>query len=148
MLQIENGMKKNSPEIEAQLRQHGLKITTIRTQVLDIFHKSSSSISQQTIEKKMDHPDRVTIYRTLRDMESSGIIHKVLSAKGETKFALCAEHCTDHAHQDNHIHFTCTKCEETYCLTDHKPRSISLPEGFVIGEVQVIVSGVCEKCAA
>lgn len=148
MLQVENGMKKNSTEIEAQLKQHGLKITTIRTQVLDIFHKSSSSISQQTIEKKMNQPDRVTIYRTLRDMESSGIIHKVLSAKGETKFALCAEHCTDHAHQDNHIHFTCTKCEETYCLTDHKPRSISLPEGFVIGEVQVIVSGVCEKCAA
>ena len=138
--------KPTDLEIENQLKQHGLKITPIRMTVLRIFHQSPSSISQQSIEKKMDQPDRVTIYRTLRDMESTGLIHKVLSAKGETKFALCADHCTDHAHQDNHIHFTCTSCGETYCLTDHKPRSVSLPEGFSVSEIQVIASGVCKIC--
>ncbi|MFN0032053.1 MAG: Fur family transcriptional regulator [Flavobacteriales bacterium] len=138
---------KTSTPFEIELRNHGLKATPMRTAVLAEFKKSNTTLSQAVIEKKLGAVDRVTLYRTLRDMEASGIIHKVISAKGETKFALCAAQCSDHAHEDNHIHFTCTACEETYCLTEHKPRNVSLPAGFVLNEVQVIASGVCMRCS-
>ncbi len=140
-------MKKSAEQLAEDLREHGLKVTPMRTKVLTTFNSASASLSASALEKKLGEVDRVTLYRTLRDMESSGIIHKVISAKGETKFALCAAQCSDHAHEDNHIHFTCTECEETYCLNDHKPRTVSLPAGFVLSEVQVIASGVCGVCS-
>jgi Fur family transcriptional regulator, ferric uptake regulator len=132
---------------ENELRQHGLKATAVRTAVLTIFKKSKATLAQSAIEKKLGEADRVTLYRTLRDMETSGIIHKVISAKGETKYALCTSHCSDHTHNDNHIHFTCTECNETYCLTNLKPRNVVMPDGFVLAQMQVIASGCCQNCS-
>ncbi|MFZ0489362.1 MAG: transcriptional repressor, partial [Salegentibacter sp.] len=39
-----------------------------------------------------------------------------------------------------------SRCNETFCLTDHRIPQISLPKGYKAEDVNLVVKGICEKC--
>lgn len=131
------------------LQDHKLRITSCRKKVLRTFLDKKSALSHADLEDILkDEFDRVTIYRTLKTFLETDLIHKVLDDSGATKYALCA-HGQDghHSHDHEHVHFKCQKCGKTICIEELSLPSVKLPEGFLSKEVNLLVTGVCNKCS-
>ena len=138
-------MKKSSNAI---LRSSALSITSGRTAILDIFLSSSTALTHQDLESSCKNKyDRVTIYRTLQTFMEKGIIHTIPSSDNITRYALCNDECIEYGHHhDNHVHFTCSKCDKTICLEDTAIPTVKLPTGFRAQQINMVVSGVCKHC--
>ena len=128
------------------LKDHSLRQTESRMDVLNFFSSTGHALSHADIEQSLQGYDRVTIYRTLTTFEEKGIIHKVLDDSGSAKYALCADGCHEHDHADNHIHFKCSICDVTQCIDDLAIPAIQLPQGFKAEEMNLLVLGVCNAC--
>ena len=133
---------------ETLLRDFNLRSTPNRQEILHLFLRKNHALSHGDIEKEIDNSlDRVTVYRTLKTFLDKGLIHKVLDDQGSLKYALCNDTCTTAEHHHDHVHFKCTKCEQTYCLNIEVP-SVKLPTGYRAGEVNLLIQGICERCNA
>ncbi len=129
------------------LKKHNLSITEGRRKILELFLQSSGALAHADIEKKLkDKFDRVTIYRTLQSFAEKGIIHTIPSSDNSIKYALCKEDCAEGHHQDDHVHFICDDCGNTYCINHVSVPSVSLPKGFKVLHSNLVISGVCNKC--
>lgn len=135
-------------EFTQQLRNHGLKKTPIRTSMLKIFKETGEALSQNQIEVALgDYYNRVSVYRALNDLEDSGLIHRVHDAAGTSKFASCKSACSHQKHIDKHAHFCCVNCLSTFCLDEVQVSDVSLPMGYQLQEISVLVKGLCKQCA-
>jgi len=133
--------------IKELLKNHDLRLTLGRADVIGVFLNNEVAISHSDIESAVDGKyDRVTIYRTLKSFLGKGLIHKILEDKGGVRYALCADECSGGSHQHNHIHFKCHKCEQTTCLEHVEIPSVKLPRGFLAAESNFLVTGTCDKC--
>jgi Fur family ferric uptake transcriptional regulator len=118
-----------------------------RKMILDTLIEADHALSTPVMEELLEELDRVTIYRTLKTFEENGIVHKIMDDQGVMNYAICEDGCTSHVHDDDHIHFECTQCHKTYCLTDridiHK---LKLPMGFVAEQSAFKIKGLCDNC--
>lgn len=130
----------------ALLKEHGLRVTDIRKSCISVLDKASGALSNSEIESQLEGIDRITLYRTLLAFEESGLVHHSIDASGQKKYALCAEHCDEHEHHDDHVHFHCTKCGQTECMDNEVPSGFKLPDGYHVSEIQFNVMGTCPKC--
>ncbi len=129
------------------LKDHQLRNTEARVDVLNTFLGQHHALSHSDVEKTLgEQYDRVTIYRTLTSFMEKGLLHKVPVDDGSTRYALCNDHCDDHQHEDNHIHFKCTSCGNTECLDELPIPQVKLPNGYTLTETNFLVQGVCGKC--
>ena len=132
---------------ETLLKDFNLRSTPNRQEILHLFLQKNYALSHGDIEKEIDNSlDRVTVYRTLKTFLDKGLIHKVLDDEGSLKYALCNEACTTVEHHHDHIHFKCTKCEQTYCLNIDVP-PVMLPKGYRASAVNLLIQGICERCS-
>lgn len=139
------GAKKSIHDI---LERHQLKKTEPRLQVLSVLSNRRVATSQPELERLLGKEvDRVTLYRTLNTFEKNGIIHKVLDMHGTSNYALCSDSCTADQHNDQHVHFNCTRCEQIYCLNEVKvPGLQGIPHGFEPTGTDLIIYGFCRDC--
>ena len=128
------------------LKQNGMRVTESRKAILAVFIAQNKALSQPELEKQLAHFDRVTIYRILNAFLEKGILHQVLDDMGATKYALCSEHCNEHEHQDEHIHFKCVSCDRLECIADIQIPVIKLPKGYIFQDANLLVRGICESC--
>jgi Fur family ferric uptake transcriptional regulator len=129
------------------LRSHKLRITDCRTDVIEFFLNGKKALSQGDLERKFAQYDRVTLYRTLNSFLESGILHKIPNSTGVATYGLCHETCTPKHHEHNHIHFKCNNCGQIECLDDKAVPTVSLPFGYQVETVNLIVDGICAQCA-
>lgn len=135
-------------EFSALLSKHQLKKTATRLSVLQVLKSRKAAVSQPDLEEVLGNEmDRVTLYRTLATFEEKGIIHKVLNLSGTANYALCSKLCTNHKHQDDHVHFNCTNCLNVYCLDSLSIPAINLPKGYLSHSLTLMVYGLCKKCS-
>jgi len=136
-------------DVRQLLKDHSLRLTQGRADILGYFLNKNVAIFHGDIENQMDGKyDRVTIYRTLKSFLENGLIHKVLDDKGAARYALSTHaHSGEHKHH-NHVHFKCSKCDQTTCLDDVLIPEVVLPEGFQVAESNFLMTGICDKCSA
>ncbi len=143
MMTIENAEER----IDGLLKKNQLSVTGSRKKILELFVKTDGALAHSDIEKKTgERFDRVTIYRTLQAFLEKGIIHNIPSSDNQVRYALCKDECSEGHHHDNHIHFICNKCNNTFCLDDVVIPPVKLPAGFTDTQIQMIVSGICKEC--
>tara|TARA_Y100000034_G_C6742805_1_gene329741 strand:- start:338 stop:754 length:417 start_codon:yes stop_codon:yes gene_type:complete len=134
-------------EIETLLIKHNVRPTAMRILIYKFMAKKERAIALTEIEQAFVKSDRATLSRTIKTFETNGIVHQIDDGTGIPKYALCETGCNCELDQDLHIHFHCTNCDETVCLTDHKIPHINLPEGYMAENVNLVVKGICEKCS-
>jgi len=137
--------KKLSPE--EILKQHELKATPQRIDVLSAFLKKNQVLSLSEINKILGKGfDRITLYRTLNAFEEHGLIHKIPDSTGNINYAICKHDSIHHSHDDNHIHFQCMKCNLTVCLDELEIPAIRVPKKYNPVKYNFLIEGVCEDC--
>ena len=129
------------------LKDHRLRNTQCRVDILSVFFDSEFALSHSDIENKVsDHYDRVTVYRTLKAFVDKGLIHKVPDDTGSQKYALCKDDCTVEVHKHEHVHFKCIVCGQTTCLDESTIPGIRLPKGYAMIEMNMLITGYCKDC--
>jgi Fur family ferric uptake transcriptional regulator len=131
--------------LENKLTQRKIKPTAMRLLVLRELVESKSTLNLKELERRFDHVDRVTLYRTLKTFESNKLIHSIEDGTGSVKYALCEEECACNP-DDQHVHFHCVNCNETFCLTKSKIPNVQIPSGFEVNSVSMVYQGVCPNC--
>lgn len=128
------------------LRNHNLRVTDIRKDVLNVFLSQRVAISQSDLENSLPNSDRITMYRTLKSFQDKGLIHLALDSTNVAKYALCADHCDEHDHNDEHVHFHCESCGNTFCVEEVEIPMISMPGGYSVSSTNVVLNGTCQRC--
>jgi Fur family ferric uptake transcriptional regulator len=128
------------------LKEHQLKNTQFRRDVLKVFLSDKMALAHADLEEKLQDVDRITLYRTLKTFETKGIIHKAIDSGDKMKYAICAHGCTEHQHVDEHAHFHCENCDRTYCLDDVFLPSLKLPKGYTLKKAHLVLDGFCQEC--
>jgi len=138
-------MEKNVDEL---LRRNQLSVTGSRRKILELFLQQDGALSHSDIEKKAAEKfDRVTVYRTLQAFVEKGLIHSIPTSDNSIRYALCKDDCTAGGHRDDHVHFICNSCGNTMCLEEVVVPNIKLPRGYVVQQLEMLVSGICKSCA-
>jgi Fur family ferric uptake transcriptional regulator len=134
-------------ESEIQLKQFGVRPTAMRLLVHQFLLLQRSAVSLTTVEGNFEKSDRTTLYRTLKTFEEKCIVHQIDDGTGIPKYALCKHGYPSDKHSDLHLHFYCTQCNLTSCLTEHRIPHISLPKGFVPEDINMLIKGICDRCS-
>jgi len=131
--------------MEDKLNLRNIKPTAMRELVLKVLTEQKNAISLSELEHKFERADRTTLYRTLKTFEENKLIHSIDDGTGSVKYALCLDSCMCNP-GDLHAHFKCSKCHQTFCLNDIPVPQLSLPSGFKLESINMVVKGVCSNC--
>jgi|TARA_R110000823_G_scaffold185666_1_gene318099 Fur family ferric uptake transcriptional regulator len=134
-------------EIEEKLESKRIRPTAMRILIYKYMAEKEVAVALTDIENTFVKADRTTLYRTLKTFEEEGIVHQIDDGTGISKYALCEIGCSCELDQDLHLHFHCTNCDETVCLTEHKIPHINLPDGYLAENANLVIKGICEKCS-
>ena len=129
------------------LESKGIRPTTMRLMTYKRLVELEVAISLGDLEKDFKVSERSTLFRTIKTFEEKGVVHQIEDGTGVIKYALCEENCECEVGNDLHLHFHCNNCNETVCLTEHKIPHISLPDGYITEDINLVVKGICEKCS-
>ncbi len=130
------------------LHDRGLKATAPRLKLLGAIDAYEAAMPYSEIQETMQSIDRVTLYRTLDSLLNKGVIHKAYESGNKVYYAICDHyHCSEAAHQHDHLHFKCTQCESVTCETPDKALQIALA-GYKIHQISISLEGICKQCSA
>lgn len=132
--------------IENILIQRKIRPTAVRLLICQFMEKQQTAVSLSDIEAAFEKSERTTLFRSLKTFEEKGMVHKIDDGSGVAKYALCEVDCTCDLETDLHLHFHCTQCDETVCLTAYKLPKISLPKNYKAEDANLVVKGICDKC--
>ncbi len=138
-------MNTSKLQLETALISKKINPTAMRILVYEYLKTQAEAVTLGDIENSFEQSDRVTLYRTLKTFEQKGLIHKISSGSG-TQYALCDVNCSEDKHRDTHVHFICSQCKKTICLTQVQIPKIVIPPGFQFDEYEVLAKGICEVC--
>lgn len=131
--------------LEKKLEDRNIKPTAMRLLVLKYLVEADSAISLSALDSQFEKADKATLYRTLKTFEQNKLIHSISDGTGSVKYALCEDDCECEP-QDQHIHFHCVHCGETYCLSQTKIPKTKIPSGFRVNTASMVYQGVCANC--
>lgn len=120
--------------------QRGLKRTAVREAIVELLQRNLSAMDVEAIFEKLNYKfDRATIYRTMKVLEESGFVHKVMFQ--QKMYYAVGQRTVDHAH------FHCSSCGRVECMDDMtKGISCAFPEGYKVANVEVVFLGTCNQC--
>jgi len=127
------------------LKEHTLRITDCRMDVLEMFLDSGHALSFKNLEEGLNEYDRVTLYRTLHSFIEKGILHRIPDDSGFASYGICHDTCSPGHHEHNHVHFKCDQCGNIECLPKHHVPSVLVP-GYKVYNANLIINGLCIAC--
>lgn len=135
----------NNIEIEKALEGKGVKPTANRILVMKELAKATHPVNLADLESSLGFlMDRASIFRVLELFAEKDVVHAIEDGSRSIKYELC--HSTHHSISDQHVHFFCERCKETYCLETVKVPEVEMPDGFQPRTINYVVKGLCPKC--
>lgn len=133
-------------DIEQFLTRKNIKLTANRILVTRQLAGASRPLSLGDLEVALDYSmDKASIFRVLELFAAKHVVHVIEDGSKAVKYELC-QNDSVHSITDQHVHFYCERCKETFCLTTVKVPLISTPEGFSTHSVNYMIKGICPTC--
>ena len=138
----------NTADTEIILTNKGIRPTANRILVLRELMNSSHPVSLADLECTLGFSiDKASIFRVLELFAEKDVVHVIEDGSRSLKYELCHSDA-GHSISDQHVHFYCEKCKETYCLESVNVPLIDMPAGFRAHTVNYMIKGICPKCSA
>jgi len=129
------------------LKQAGLKITTPRLQILELFettnrrHLNADDVYKLILDAKLDI-GIATVYRVLTQFEEAGILQRHNFDSGHSVYELNKG--------QHHDHLLCIKCGKVDEFLDDEIEKrqlrIAKKKDFEITDHSLIIYGICTAC--
>ena len=134
-------------DVEDILTRKEVKPTSNRILVMRELIKASHPVSLADLEISLGFSmDKAIIFRVLELFSEKDIIHVIEDGSRSLKYELCHSG-THHTIADQHVHFYCERCKETYCFEDVSVPLVNIPEGFSPHAINYMIKGICPKCS-
>ena len=127
------------------LEEHGIKPTANRIVVVRALATSMLPQSLAELEQRRGTIDTSNVFRALMLFREHHLVHAIEGSSDGTKYELCHSHDKEHD-DDQHPHFYCEVCQQTYCLDYAQVPEIQLPEGFEMTSANLMLKGICPHC--
>lgn len=145
----ENTLNRLRAEFETWGRRRGLKRSSQRMAVVDIYLSNTNHVSCEDVynivKKRGLNIGYSTVYRTLKLLTEANLAREVNFGDGVTRF--------DHAYNfnfRNHYHLVCTACGSTHEFTsksiDQTQATIARRNGFDSQHHKLEIYGLCKTC--
>lgn len=141
-------MKKNQMgEFARFIEEKGLKSTTQRDEIVNIFFNLKEHVSieelHHKVQKKNPKIGYTTVYRTLKLLTESGLAHERQFGDGQARY----EPVTTEEHHD---HLICLKCGAIMEFENKKieklQEDVAKQHGFEVKNHKLELYGYCKKC--
>jgi len=129
------------------LKRAGLRATVQRVGLVSTIMSAGTPLSIDNILKECrsgkNVPDKATAYRTMRELETAGLVNEVDVGHGHAHFELA---------RGDHHHLVCTGCDKIVELEDCEVESfekkvLKTKKSFrSIGGHRLTFFGLCKKC--
>lgn len=135
----------NSEEAILHLEQKGVKPTANRIIVYRTLAAATRPLSLTDLEHLNLSLDKSSIFRVLTQFLEHDVVHSFEDGRGILNYELCHSRgaCTMN---DDHVHFYCESCQQSFCLEDIHIHGLNLPEGFTPHSFSFVVKGECPEC--
>lgn len=134
-------------DVEDMLTRKEVKPTSNRILVMRELIKASHPVSLADLEISLGFSmDKASIFRVLELFSEKDIIHVIEDGSRSLKYELCHSG-THHTIADQHVHFYCERCKETYCFENVSVPLVNIPEGFSPHAINYMIKGICPKCS-
>jgi Fur family transcriptional regulator, ferric uptake regulator len=133
-------------EPSGMLQEAGLRPTPARQQVLSSLLTVGRSLSHRELVDLLFELDRVTIFRSLKNLKKARLVHSVQGIDGTLRYVL--NRPQKRGCPGGHLHFLCLRCCRMTCLTDQDMPVVRVPRGTEVRGKQFLVYGVCHTCSA
>ena len=128
------------------LIKHKLKRTSLRVNIILELEKARGPVTQAALIESLGRSrevDRVSIFRNLKHMKATGLVHEV----ERNQYVACTHECG--AHQ--HIVFYCQSCRRHSEVRDHKEikRFVGSLDtfGFFGPKAPLLLKSICSHCS-
>jgi Fur family ferric uptake transcriptional regulator len=146
-------MARSEPMSEEQevflrhIQKKGLKRTTQRDLILDVFLRSEEHLSNEDLYRLVKQEDptvgQTTVYRTLKLLTEAGLAREVRFGDGRTHY----EHQYKHEHHDHMICSECGKIIEFFSAElEAIQDAMAAKHRFEITQHLLRIIGVCAEC--
>src|SRR3990167_5859940 len=132
---------------DEKLRKSGLKVTTPRLAILNIFdeHQQKHLSAEEIYKRLLDQKQEIglaTVYRVLTQFEAAGLIRRHHFEGEHAVFEL-----EDGVHHD---HLVCVRCGHVIEFVDpvieERQRVIALENGYKMTDHHLTIYGTCRVC--
>lgn len=135
-------------EVAEILREHGYRLTRPRMAVWQVLREASGHLTAEqvaaAVEKRSPGVNLASIYRSLALLADLDLVRESRVGEGDAAR-------WEVAHPDEHFHLVCENCGEVTHhagdLVDQVRAHLSAEHGFEARSVELIVSGLCARCA-
>ena len=133
-------------DIRAKLRSKDRRITKPRQEILELLGKEEHPVTAKTLHEKLSKScDLVTVYRSLKMLESMHLVKRFDFGDNTARYELiCPD---DHGH---HHHLICRECrtvvEIEECFDSELESKIAKKHGFKNVTHQLEFFGLCSSC--
>ncbi len=127
------------------LYEHSVRPTSNRIIILRTLAKKYNPVSMRELLEEIGSIDKSILSRTLSLFREKGLVQVIDGNEGIMLYEICRS-TTGHR-SNEHIHFLCTQCKRTFCLSDTPVPHIDLPEGYKKLSVNCFVKGICANCS-
>jgi Fur family ferric uptake transcriptional regulator len=127
------------------LEEHDVKPTANRIVVVEALASSMLPQSLAELERRIQTIDKSNIFRALTLFRERHLVHTIEGGSDGIRYELCHSHSEDHD-DDQHPHFYCEVCQQTYCLDGLEVPEVAVPQGFRTRSVNYMIKGVCPHC--
>lgn len=133
--------------IENILTDRGIKPTANRILVMKELMKASNPVNLADLEVLLEFSmDKASIFRVLELFAEKDVVHVIEDGSRSLKYELCHSE-NKHSIADQHAHFYCEHCKETYCIEAAIVPMIDIPDGFIPHSINYVIKGICPKCS-
>ncbi len=139
--------KKPTEHLSEYLVDRGLKSTSQRDKILDVFVKAGRHLSAEELYDRVRklHPGIgfATVYRTLKLLAEAGLAQERRFEDGFTRY----EHASPDAHHD---HLICTRCGAIIEFENERiealQQDVARKHHFEVQNHKLELYGLCEAC--
>jgi Fur family ferric uptake transcriptional regulator len=140
-------LKKAAQQLEEYITGKGLRSTSQRGEILQLFVKAGRHMSAEELYSlvKKSHPGigYATVYRTLKLLAEAGLAQERRFEDGFTRY----EHTSPDAHHD---HLICTRCGAIIEFENERiealQRDVARKNCFKVLSHKLELYGLCEGC--
>lgn len=135
----------NSDETVSRLEEKGVKPTANRIVVYKLLAAAERPLTLNDMERMNLSLDKSSIFRVLTLFLEHDVVHSFEDGRGVLNYELCLSRGACNM-KDNHVHFYCESCRQSFCLEDIHIHDVHLPEGFSAHSFSFVVKGECPEC--
>ena len=140
-------MSEEQELFHRHIQKKGLKRTTQRDVILDVFLKTEAHLSSEDLYRLVQEKDpsigQTTVYRTLKLLTEAGLAREVRFGDGRTHY----EHHYKHQHHDHMICSECGKIVEFFSAElEAIQDATAARHGFEVTHHLLRIIGICAEC--